>query len=212
MARRFFLFYTFVILLQFSLVSCLSNKIASDSDIQLKNYDTVNVVLESYCGKTFDDVVSDFGTDYLEGEEVCVFHSKSQESQITFSVKKGKVVGYSYDGSYADILTFFDNIPKYKDSEIQIASNAWLGFSPELLNDTFGSMVLKNTDKLIVVGPSEDVCIEFLVVSYTSTNSSETKRYIKKANVKGTYKELKDYIVKVPAESVPVKKIKQKNW
>lgn len=215
MNKHAVIFYVLIAMLQLYFTSCLSNRFASAPDALLKNWDTVNMVLESYCGNSFDVLTADFGSDYLEGEEFCVFHTDSQESSITFFVKKGKVKGYSYEGSYADILTFLDKKSKYKNPDIQIASNAWIGFSPDLLKETFDSFVVSSTDKVIIVGPSESVCVEFTVATYSASGanatSTEEKRYVKKAKVKGTYAELKDYIVKVPDGSVQVKKIKQKN-
>lgn len=222
---------TFLIFLQVCFTSCVSIPVLSSSeDVLIKNWDTVNMLLESYCGNSLDGVLTDFGEDYVAGENLFIFHSPTEESSITFFVKKEKVKGYAYDGSYPDLLKFLAKSPRFNNSEIKAAANAWLGFSSDLLLETFGSLILKSNDKLIVAGPSESVCIEFTIATYSpmenssttsdssensptniSTSSTKTQRYIKKVKIQGTYEELKDYLVKVPDESMPVKKIKQKN-
>ena len=230
MGRSFF-FKLFVFipltLMSFSfLQSCASNsKFSSGDGDLLKNWDTVNKKLNYYIKKSADEVFADFGNEYelFENDHTFTASIEDDIASITFVIKKEKVSDYYYSGSYKHICMWLDTIPKLKNSEIQTAAECWLGYSPDLLKESFDSLVYSSTDKLIRVGPSENNCIEYTVAAYTQaapTNSTGTKvtvsspgakLYIKKVEVNGTYAVLKDYLVPLPKDSIPVKKVKQKN-
>lgn len=214
--KKHFMQFVFLIIHGIFIISCASNKIASEDGSLTKNWDTVNRLLETYCGNPFDDVMADFGNNYVEKENLVDFYSPSNESSITFAVKNETVKGYSYKGSYQDIMKFLEKNQRINTVELQNAVNSWLGFSPELLEDTFDTLVLDSTDKVISVGPSESACIEFTIgiwepLNSDPTNKQEPKPYIKKAELKGSYTALKDYVVRVPDDSVQIKKIDYKN-
>ena len=197
----------------FLFISCGSSELAVSAVPEsntLKNWDMVARTLDKYNGKSFDYVSGVFGENYIQEGDNFVFYSPTEESWVIFLIKNDKVRKNSYGGSYADIQTYLDSVEEFKNSELEIAANAWLGFSSDLLKETFGNLVLKTSDKSIFVGPSESTFIEFDIASY-SPSSSAGKPYIKKTCVKGSYEELKDYLIKVPAGSIPVRKIKQKN-
>lgn len=207
----------FLIVFSINITSCISTSFFKNDGTLEKNWDTVNRTLDFYKKKSIDEIMADFGDNYEPSENTYRFFSPTEESSVTFVVKKDKVKSYSYDGLYSDILLYLENLPSMKESELQTAANMWLGFSPDLLKNTFGTLICKSTDKIIYAGASESVCVEFSIKLYsqpdgtTSASTSEKKYYISKAIVKGSYDELKDYLVPVPKDSVQVKKIKQKN-
>lgn len=194
-----------------------ANKYASEDGELLKNWDTVNRKLEFYSGKAVAEVLNDFGKKYEVEKDEYTFYSPlkilDKRTCIVFIVKRNKVKDFYYKGSYTDIYDWLESISRLKDCEIKNMAEAWLGYSPDLLRETFSSLICKCSDKSICAGPSESVCIEFVPASYSMSASKDknSKAYIKKVNVKGSWEKLKDYVVSVPEGSKPVKTIKQKN-
>ena len=115
----------------------------------------------------------------------------------------------SYKGSYADLLSYLETIPKLKVSEIVTAAECWIGFSADLLKETYGDLICSSTDKFIRVGPSEESFLEFTISTSASGQSgvpsSGGVKKIGKVKVSGTYDELKDYVLCVPKDSISVK-------
>lgn len=169
----------------------------------IRNWNTIDMALEYYNDKSIDEVIADFGKNYVEGKEEYSFFSPSEESSITFSVKKGKIKKFSYQGSYSDIISFLNSNPKLKIWEIKSAASNWIGVSPETIKEAFGKSVLQSSEKSILVGPSQSAFVEFKISSLYNDTSPQ---YVKSVEVKGSYDELKDYIVTVPKDTVFVEK------
>lgn len=181
----------------------------SQDDGYFRNWDTIEKALDYYKKNSFDEVVADFGDNYTSIDDSCIYYSPSGESSITFSVKKNKVKEVSYKGSYADLLSYLETIPKLKVSEIVTAAECWIGFSADLLKETYGDLICSSTDKFIRVGPSEESFLEFTISTSASGQSgvpsSGGVKKIGKVKVSGTYDELKDYVLCVPKDSISVK-------
>lgn len=181
----------------------------SQDDGYFRNWDTVEKALDYYKKNLFDEVVADFGDNYTSIDDSCIYYSPSGESSIIFSVKKNKVKGVAYKGSYADILSYLDTIPKLKVSEIVMAAECWIGFPVDLLKETYGDLICSSTEKFIRVGPSDKSFIEFTTSipasGQSGVPSSSGVKKIRKVKISGTYDELKDYVLCVPEDSVSVK-------
>lgn len=192
-----------------------SNSASAKEEWLLKNWDTVNMALEYYDNKTIDEAMADFGNNYTEGEDECVFFSPSGESSITFSLKKRKIKGFSYQGSYSEIASILNSIPKLKVWEIKAAANNWIGVSPETIKEVFSKSLLPSYEKAIFVGHSlSNASVEFRIASLDSSapqTGGSPKRYVKSVEVRGTYDALKDCFVCVPMDTVFIKKSKGKN-
>lgn len=181
----------------------------SQDDGYFRNWDTVEKALDYYKKNSFDDVVADFGDNYTSIDDSCIYYSPSGESSITFSVKKNKVKDVSCKGSYADILSYLDTIPKLKVSEIVTAAECWIGLLADLLKETYGDLICSSTDKFIRAGPSDESFVEFTISAPASGQSgipsSSGVKKVRKVKVSGTYDELKDYVLCVPKDSISVK-------
>lgn len=200
------------------LIFCVSEgsfaKSSKKEEVLLKNWDTVNKTLDQYVKKSVNIVYADFGDDYTQTEEGILFYTPSGDSSIKFSVKKDKITDFSYDGIYSDLTKYLEGISSFKNAELQMACEAWLGFSPDLLRETFGSLVLDVSDKNIRVGHTTSAFIDFNIATVESgqpgTSSGPAKRYIKKVFINGSYDDLKNCILKVPTDSIQIKKNMQK--
>lgn len=203
--KKFISIYLFLIVL--FLVAPFS--VFSQDDGYFRNWDTVEKALDYYKKNSFDEVVTDFGDNYTSVDDSCIYYSPSGESSITFSVKKNKVKGVAYKGSYADILSYLDTIPKLKVSEIVMAAECWIGFPVDLLKETYGDLIYSSTEKFIRVGPSDESFIEFTTSipasGQSGVPSSSGVKKIRKVKISGTYDELKDYVLCVPKDSVSIK-------
>lgn len=181
----------------------------SQDDGYFRNWDTIEKALDYYKKNSFDEVIADFGDNYTSIDDSCIYYSPSGESSITFSVKKNKVKEVSYKGSYADLLYYLETIPKLKISEIVMAAECWIGFSADLLKETYGDLICSSTDKFIRVGPSEESFVEFTISipasGQSGVSSSGGVKKVRKVKISGTYDELKDYVLCVPKDSVSVK-------
>ena len=190
----------------FLIVPC---SVFSQDDGYFRNWDTIEKALDYYKKNSFDNVVADFGDNYTSIDDSCIYYSPSGESSITFFVKKNKVKEVSYKGSYADILSYLDTIPKLKVSEIVTAAECWIGFSADLLKETYGDLIYSSTDKFIRAGPSDESFVEFTISIPASgqpgVSSSGGVKKVRKVKISGTYDELKDYVLCVPKDSVSVK-------
>ena len=190
----------------FLIVPC---NVFSQDNGYFRNWDTVEKALDYYKKNSFDNVVADFGNNYTSIDDSCIYYSPSGESSITFFVKKNKVKEFSYKGLYADILSYLDTIPKLKVSEIVTAAECWIGFSADLLKETYGDLICSSTDKFIRVGPSDESFVEFTISipasGQSGVSSSGGVKKVRKVKVLGTYDELKDYVLCVPKDSVSVK-------
>lgn len=190
----------------FLIVPC---SVFSQNDGYFRNWDTIEKALDYYKKNSFDNVVADFGDNYTSIDDSCIYYSPSGESSITFFVKKNKVKEVSYKGSYADILSYLDTIPKLKVSEIVTAAECWIGFSADLLKETYGDLICSSTDKFIRAGPSDESFVEFTISipasGQSGVSSSGGVKKVRKVKISGTYDELKDYVLCVPKDSVSVK-------
>ncbi|HAZ97165.1 hypothetical protein [uncultured Treponema sp.] len=203
--RKFISIYLFLIA-SFMISPC---NVFSQDNGYFRNWDTVEKALDYYKKNSFDEVVADFGDNYTSIDDSCIYYSPSGESSIIFSVKKNKVKGVAYKGSYADILSYLDTIPKLKVSEIVMAAECWIGFPVDLLKETYGDLIYSSTEKFIRVGPSDESFIEFTTSipasGQSGVPSSSGVKKIRKVKISGTYDELKDYVLCVPKDSVSIK-------